>query len=590
MKKRKLIWKLFPAYLAITLFSLAVIAIIATRSVRDFYYASISAQLESFAHLVDQQVANRFSEFTIDELDSISIRLGELTSSRITFIHPDGMVLGDTDRDPLEMENHADRPEIAAACTGKKGVSIRFSPTLKSNRMYLALPIVHEDDLVGVVRVSRSVEAIDNALKQVYTWIFLGGILIAVLASISSYLVSRRISKPLVDMKEGANRFAAGDLDHKLVVPPTEEIGQLADALNEMASQLRERISTVTSQRNELEAVLSSMVEGVLAVDINERILRMNHAAGRLLNIDPVKMKGRSLPEAIINPDFLAFAASVPGSSENREGEIVIGDGERYLQAHGTHLLDAEGEEIGILIVLNDVTRLRRLEKVRRDFVANVSHELKTPITSIQGFVETLRDGALNDPKDAEHFLEIISRHTDRLNAIIEDLLALSRIEREVEKNDIPLERGSIRKVLQMARQNCEPKASAKNIAISLKDTKDTQSMINAPLLEHAVTNLLDNAINYSPEAGEISLDVLTEGGEIIIEVKDHGCGIGTEHLPRLFERFYRADNDRSRKLGGTGLGLAIAKHITIAHHGRVSVDSIEGKGSVFRIHLPVHI
>ncbi|MBI3735216.1 ATP-binding protein [Candidatus Sumerlaeota bacterium] len=257
------------------------------------------------------------------------------------------------------------------------------------------------------------------------------------------------------------------------------------------------------------------------------------------------------------------------------------------MQAHGSVLLDAEGSGIGALVVLNDVTRLIKLENVRREFVANVSHELKTPITSIKGFVETLLEGAIDHPDEARRFLGIVQTHADRLHAIIEDLLSLSRIELEAERNVIILEPGSIREVLQAAIEICQVHARAKGINITLNCPADLRARINAALLEQAVVNLIDNAVKYSGDGKDIQVEAEAATSETVIRVRDHGCGIDAEHLSRLFERFYRVDKARSRKAGGTGLGLAITKHIAQAHGGSVGVESVLGEGSIFSIRLP---
>jgi two-component system phosphate regulon sensor histidine kinase PhoR len=260
-----------------------------------------------------------------------------------------------------------------------------------------------------------------------------------------------------------------------------------------------------------------------------------------------------------------------------------------YLQAHGTFIKDHDGKSFGALIVLNDITQMKRLENIRRDFVANVSHELKTPITSIIGFVETLSQGAIDDKENAGRFLEIIARHADRLNAIIEDLLLLSRIEgHEEDDSGVVKEASKIKSILSSALLICEPKASTKNIHLALQSPDEIKADVNAPLLEQAVINLVDNAIKYSEEGSHVRVEASAEGEEILIRVIDDGCGIPEEHIPRLFERFYRVDKARSRNLGGTGLGLAIVKHIVNAHGGIIEVESIPQKGSTFTIRIPI--
>jgi two-component system phosphate regulon sensor histidine kinase PhoR len=355
-----------------------------------------------------------------------------------------------------------------------------------------------------------------------------------------------------------------------------------------MAVELHERIDTIMRQRNELEAVLSSMSEGVIAVDTEEHVISMNQAAGQMFRCDSSEVQGRSIQEVVRNTALHRFVTDALSSQGSVEKDIVLySDGERILNSHGTILRDSDGNRGGALIVLNDVTHLRRLESMRRDFVANVSHEIKTPITAIKGFVETLRDGAMKNPEDAERFLGIVEKHAERLDALIEDLLSLSRIEKEAEADEIILHEGHIRDLLQAAIQLCEAKAAPKNIRIELSCDEDLKANIDAPLLEQAVVNLLDNAIKYSEEGSTVWVESARADGEIIISIRDQGRGIAKEHLPRLFERFYRVDKARSRELGGTGLGLAIVKHITRAHGGHVDVKSLPGRGSTFTLRLP---
>ncbi len=417
----------------------------------------------------------------------------------------------------------------------------------------------------------------------------MAGLIVALVTAAVSLFVSRRITRPLEVMKRGAERFARGELGGRLPVAASEEIGGLAEAMNRMAAHLDDRIQTVLRQRNEQEAVLSSMVEGVVAVDTEERIMRLNRAAATLLAVQHMDVEGRPIQEVVRKADLQRFVTRTLQSRQQAEGDIALrtqGE-ERYLQAHGTVLRDAGGREIGALVVLNDVTRLRRLESMRRDFVANVSHELKTPITAIKGSVETLEAGAVESPDDARRFLGIVSRQADRLNAIIEDLLALSRIEQGVEEGELPLEEGSVREVLDAAVQSCAVSAAEKSIDINLFCDRGLRAPINAPLLEQAVVNLLTNAIKYSDDGKKIVVDASRFEETLMIKVQDFGCGIDPEHLPRLFERFYRVDRARSRKLGGTGLGLAIVKHIAQAHGGQVNVASTPEKGSVFTLVLP---
>jgi two-component system phosphate regulon sensor histidine kinase PhoR len=355
-----------------------------------------------------------------------------------------------------------------------------------------------------------------------------------------------------------------------------------------MAEQLYERMQIVIRQRNEQEAMLSSMVEGVIAVDTDARLISLNRAAARLFHLSAEATEGRMLHEIIRNAPLLEFVDTVLATRKSDEAELTMFEKEeKYLQVHGTVLHDAQGRGIGALFVLNDITRIRRLESVRRDFVANVSHELKTPVTSVKGFVETLLDGAMDDRETAMRFLKIISRHSDRLQAIIEDLLSLSRLEQEEDKRKLTRETSALRTILDSAVQACDLKASEKNITISLDCPADIAVTVNTALLEQAIINLIDNAIKYSDDGERVEATAAVVGDELQIKIIDEGSGIPEEHLNRLFERFYRVDKARSRELGGTGLGLAIVKHIAQIHGGFPTVESVPGRGSTFTIHLP---
>lgn len=588
MAEKRLVKTLFLSYLWITLTAIVLVGLYGAHMVRRIYLDRTAEDLLARAELCRRPVMELLAREDEEGIDALTKKLGKATGTRITVILPSGRVVGDTEADPAAMDNHKDRPEIREAASGGVGRSMRPSPTLREELIYRAIPVLRDGSLVAVLRTSLPVTAIDETVGAIHRRLIVAALGVAGVLVVVSFWLSSRISRPLREMSAGAERFARGEFDHRLPTVGFEEVRTLGEAMNQMAQQLDERIRTIQCRENELEAVLGSMQEGVLAIDNEGTVINVNGACAALLGLEPSELKGRIVHEVVRKPDLLAFIESALSDPAPVEGDLLIrGKEDHWLSVHGTALRDSNHDKIGVLVVLHDVTHLRRLENVRRDFVANVSHELRTPITSIKGFVETLIDGALDDREDAARFLGIISRQVNRLDAIIEDLLTLSRLERVPQEQDSRLESGAVREVLQAAIEMCEKKAADKAVAIELECAGGLTVPMNAPLLEQAVVNLVDNAIKYSEPQAEVRVSAAGEGECVVIRVRDWGSGIEPKHLPRLFERFYRVDQARSRELGGTGLGLAIVKHIALVHRGTVSVESQIGAGSTFSISLP---
>jgi two-component system phosphate regulon sensor histidine kinase PhoR len=477
---------------------------------------------------------------------------------------------------------------LADAAAGRPSTSGRYDASTGRRTVSVVCPIQREGKTTSFIRVTRDTTAADAGLAAAQRRLVSGSLAGAVAALFGGWLLARRAAGPFEDLASAAARLAAGSISEPLPASDVAEVSALVDAIETLRGQLVERGLTIGRQGTQQEAVLGSMIEGVLAVDATQRIVSINRAAADLLGIDALAVLGRSIQEVVRNADLRQFALQAIDCREPVEDDLVLRAArDRTLRVRGTPLRDVSGEG-GAVIVLNDITDIRHLENVRRDFVANVSHELKTPVASIKGFVETLLDGRVDDPDDRRRFLEIVGRQSDRLGAIIDDLLALSRIEQAEGMGDLPLERVAVADVLAAVVAECGPRADDRSIAIEVESPPGLEAEVNAPLLEQALINLVDNALKYSEQGGSVILAATpTEDGMLDLIVRDHGTGIGAEHLPRLFERFYRVDKGRSRKLGGTGLGLSIVKHIVQAHGGTVAVESTLGVGSTFRVRLP---
>ncbi len=586
MKTRKpLIWQLFPSYLIIVLIALLAVGWLVLSIFKTFAYDQTGRGLEARIHLISLQVDNLVQQQQMEKLRHLVRSLGLSSHTRFTVIAGDGRVLADSGHDARIMDNHGHRPEILTARESGLGMAWRQSATMQKPMFYVA--IKQDGRNPYFIRAALPLTAINQTLGQTYRQLFLWALVIALMAAAVSWIMAARITRPLADMKAVAQRFAKGDFSATYPVPNSEEMGELADSLNRMATQLEERLRSLSRQQQEQRAVLGAMKEGVIAVDKNHKLMEINTSALALFKLDRKKVKDKSFQECIRKPDLYQFLLQVLEEGRALEGEVVFYDkGERIMHTTGTPLQDENGHLSGALLVLNDMTEQKHLEKIRREFVANVSHELKTPITLIQGFVETLLDGAIDQRHDAIRFLKKILDNSVRLHAIVENLLDLSRIE-QADAGSLETETMGLRQLLDESMTQCLPVAKSKKVTIEVECDEAITITANSHLLEQAVINLVDNAIKYSQTTEPIKLIGRVDKQGITIIVQDLGVGIAEKELPRLFERFYRIDKSRSRHEGGTGLGLAIVKHIIQAHRGTVEVSSRINQGTIFTLHLP---
>jgi two-component system, OmpR family, phosphate regulon sensor histidine kinase PhoR len=588
MKKRKLIWRIFPFFLIIIIVSLSLEAWYFIDHSRQFFLENSEKELNIRARLIQLKLADAMAEGRDRDLDALCKDLGESIQTRVTIILPSGEVVGDSFARIKPMENHKNRPEIQTALQGEKGMSIRHSTTLDDTMMYIALPVITpEGGITAVVRTAFSISAIDKNIDDMRNKIFLFLVFTVIAAAAASLYVSRRIIRPLDNIKQGAQAFARGNLSNRLALPDTQELSDLARAMNQMAQNLDDRIQDSLDRRKELEAVHSSMQEGVIAIGNDEQIITINNAAARIFNFSPDQLKHRNILEVARNFALQNFIQKALSTHEPVEDDIFIQqDGDHILNIHSSALWDAREQRMGTLIIFHDITRMRRLERMHKDFAANVSHELKTPLTTIKGFIETLQEMVADKRQDAAGFLKIIEKNVNRMIELINDLLALSRLER-LEGTGIEFEENHLSTLIADAVGSCRTMADKKQMQIRVDCPEDLTAMVDPILMEQAIANLVENAVKYSPDKTQVDIIARGTGQWVDIAVTDYGTGISKEHLPKIFNRFYRVDKGRSRQEGGTGLGLAIVKHIVQYHNGRITVDSVKGKGTTFHICIP---
>jgi len=588
MRRRRLFWQFLLPALVVVLAAVLLATWDSVRVRRQFHLEQTASVLETQARLIQRLVPATFDPQKAKAATEACRELSSLTGSRITLIRPSGRVLADSYEDPAAMDNHADRAEVAAAFGGEVGQAIRHSYTLHNDRLYVAVPFYENGELAGVIRTSRSLASVSAALRDGLLRSLLGGGIVALFAVAMFVLVTRRVTRPLGEMERKVKRFARGDFEARLAIPGSAELAELAGAMNKMAVELEERIQAMQRQHTELNAVVSSMSEGIIAVDSAQRVVRLNHAAARLFRTTPEAARGKTMLEVARNPVLHRCVTKVLDEGKPVQDELVLaGPREAVLQVSGTPLRTEAGDRLGALLVVKDVTQLRALEKMRSDFVANVSHEIRTPVTSIKGYAETLLNDFVPADETAARFLAIVARQADRLCALVDDILALSSLEKTERTGEPGMDEVDVQSVIDSAVHVCAMSAEAKQAKLTVKCEKGLRVLGDRALLEQALVNLVDNAVKYSNTGGTVAIEAVSADAAAKISVRDEGIGIPPEHLPRIFERFYRVDRARSREAGGTGLGLAIVKHIAALHRGRVSVESEPGKGSSFFLHIP---
>jgi len=556
----------------------------------DFYLTRYAARrevenLERRLNLEAYVLAAEVADLPAGKLESWAHGASQRAQARVTVIDPQGLVLADSHHDPETMENHANRPEIQTAYQKQVGTSIRHSDTLKRDLCYLAIPLDYRDHEGYVLRLAVPVEDVDAASAAV-RWRILGASLAAAFVALGvAYFFSRSFTHRIGSLRAFAEGLVSARFSQTPLSGPPDELGELARSLNSMASQLRELVGRLSLESARREAILVSMTEGVLAVDGDLRITFANESLARALGVRYPLTEKQALVEVVRDPDLREMLTRVlaTGCSRTEKLHLSAAPG-RSFHVHAAPL--AAGSGRGAIAILHDITDLERLENIRKDFVANVSHELRTPLTAIRGYAETLLEGALEDQENNRKFLEIIRAHAIRLNNISSDLLTLSELESG--KPAPKPETVSLASALESALRAVEAEARVREVSLVCGKLEEAKVAGDRVQLEQAFVNLLNNAVKFNRPHGEVIVEMIRPvDGRIGVVITDTGIGIPSEHLPRIFERFYRVDKARSRDVGGTGLGLSIVKHVIERMGGTVAVESQLGRGSTFTVLLP---
>jgi two-component system phosphate regulon sensor histidine kinase PhoR len=580
MWRSRIFWRLFAAYGVLLTVALGLLGWFLIGRLEKHLLDEIRQSLEIKTLLLRELVARQ----SVGELQEDMSRLARETGARITLIRGDGKVLADSAERPDKMENHRDRAEVQQAEIGDTGVSTRYSGTVHEPMMYVA----RRNDVgpVRYVRVALSLAAVHDEIRWIARAVWTGAGLTLLIGLGLSLLIARRLVAPLVELSQAADSIAHGDYGKKVLIFARDEVGALATSFNAMSQACAEHIAQMDQDRQRLRAIFRGMVEGVLVLDAEQNIRFLNEAACHMLGAAQEDTQGRKIWQVFRHRQLGETVQTVLATDEPHRCELEWhGPDRKVFAVHGARL---PGEPLrGAVLVFHDITHLRRLERVRQDFVANVSHELKTPLAAIQATVETLLDGALHDAEHNVHFLERIGENADRLHKLVHDLLTLGRIESGQETMELrPIE-------LDLAIDACVSRqavrAKAKDLQlISESPEQSVRALADDEALAEILDNLVDNAIKYTPNGGKITLRWFADGADAVVRVQDTGVGIPEKDLPRIFERFYRVDKARSRELGGTGLGLSIVKHLVQALGGTITASSEVSKGTTFSMRLPL--
>lgn len=584
-------WRIAVPYIILMLLALLVLTVVVTRQVRNEHLADLRSTLLSEARLIaaaTQPVLPADTPFDAENstLDELARRWADLVQGRITIIAADGTVLGESHQDRAVMGNHLNRPEVQAALADTEATTIRFSDSTDQEMMYGAVPIHNAaGQIVGVARVALPLDQIDASIARLRRPLLGLTLATTVLVLLMALWIAGRTARPIEQLTDVADRMASGDFSARAVVRTQDEIGHLTTAFNRMAEELSDKMSILTRERSRLEAILENLADGVLIADTRGEVRLINPTAMRLLNTTAEAARGASFAQIVRNHRIIELWQACRASGQVQAGAVEVDRQGIFWQVIVTTFQEVEGR--GYLVIIQDLSRIRRLETVRRDFISNISHELRTPLASLKALTETLRDGALEDPPMAERFLTSMETEIDALTQMVQELLELSRIE----SGQVALRRraAQIASILEPPVERLAAQAERAELTLAVDIAADTPPVLaDVERMQLVVTNLVHNAIKFTPPGGRVEVQARLDQARtaVVVQVLDSGVGIPANDLPRVFERFFKAD--RARGSGGTGLGLSIARHLVESHGGRLWVQSEEGRGSTFSFTLPV--
>ena len=577
----RLFYKLFGTYMVIAILAVVIAGFFIERELRTGLTRWIEEDL-----MAETQIIALIPEGEIEKQSQI---LAERSRARVTLIDARGLVTLDSNRQTKDLDNHLNRSEIQEARVKGKGTATRYSQTLKMDMLYVALPLYEGSHLKGYLRLSRPLLEVDRSVDKLRFSIFQVLLLIIILSMIVAFIFSMKVISPIQEIEAFTDKIRKGDVSGMLMIDSRDEIGQLSKNINDMVAELQEKIRVANEEKWKLRAAFASMAEGVMVLDSQNRIEGLNKGMAEMIGREYADIVGKTPIEAFRNIALQDALNRFRQAGEIVLEEITLGDeNPMILDVNISAVKSLPGQDPKTMIVFHNVTRLKKLEQVRADFVANVTHEIKTPLTAIIGFVETLQQGAIDDRAKAQKFLLTIHENAQRLNRLVDDLLTLSRI--ELGETELHLEGLALEDVFETALTLISLRAALKNVGIQ-RDVQPGLPSVRADRdrLVQILVNVLDNAVKFTPEGGSVSITAAPEvQGSVVIKITDTGIGISKSELPRLGERFYRIDKTRSREMGGTGLGLSIVKHLMKAHEGSMEIESTLGKGTTVSLHFPV--